>query len=102
VEAAAACALLDVLQEQQEPTQLSDYRIKLDCTDRSLLRAFDERMRISGDIGIWKKEHDTAVLDAYREKEKLDSVSELSTYPEAAQELYRLLMRLSREEQMKL
>ena len=99
VEAAAACALLDVLLEQDQAKTLADWRKKLDCADRALIRAFDERMSISREIGTWKKEHGAAVLDAARQAEKLASVVAQSENPEAAAELYETLMRLSREEQ---
>ena len=102
VEAAAACALLDVLLEQEQAQTLADWRTKLDCADRALIRAFDERMNISREIGAWKKDHGTAVRDAARETEKLASATAQSENPEAAKELYETLMRLSREEQERL
>jgi len=102
VEAAAACALLDVLMEQEAAETLAQLRLKLDRADSALLRAFDERMRLSREIGTLKKAQGMPVLDAAREAEKLCSVSGLSEEPEQAKELYRVLMRLSREAQEKL
>jgi len=102
VEAAAACALLDALLEQASADGLAALRTKLDCADRALLRAFDERMVLSQEIGLLKKAQGLPVPDASREAEKLAAVSSLSANPEAAEELYRLLMRLSREEQERL
>ena len=48
-----------------------------------------------------EKEHGAPGLDAAREAEKMASVAAQSENPEAAQELYETLMRLSREAQEK-
>lgn len=102
VEAAAACAVLDVLLLEERGADLSALRQEIDRADRALLRAFDARMDVAARIGAWKKARGMAVLDRSREAAKLDAVAAQSEYPDAARSLYETLMRLSREEQEKL
>ena len=77
---------------------LNDYREKIDTIDSELVRLFKERMDISCQIAMYKKEHGLPVLDAVREKEKLAAIGEkageeLQPY---AQKLYTTLFELSR------
>ena len=77
---------------------LKDYRERIDAIDGELLRLFTERMDVSGKIARYKAENGLAVLDARREREKLQAVAdsvrpELSDY---AVDLYMLLFELSR------
>ena len=101
VEAAAACALLDVLYLAERGDDLTALRREIDRADRALLRAFDERMAVSQRIGAWKQRQGLPVLDRSREAAKLDAVAAQSSFPDAARQLYETLMRLSREEQEK-
>ena len=83
---------------------LTDYRRQIDEVDARLVDLFAERMRISAEIGAYKKAHGLPVLNAGREAEKLTAVSaaapeELSGY---TRELYSLLMELSRAYQSRL
>ena len=58
--------------------ELSDYRKRLDEIDEKLLRLFSERMNIAAQIASWKQENSLPVLDARREKEKLQRIEEMS------------------------
>lgn len=97
VEAAAACAVLDALVCEKTGENLTELRSQIDCADRDLIRAFDVRMKVASKIGAWKRKNGMKVLDADREAAKLEAVAKQSEYPIAVQELYRTLMRLSRE-----
>ncbi len=81
--------------------ELSDYRKKLDEIDEDLLRLFSERMNIAAQIASWKQENSLPVLDARREKEKLQRIEEMSD-PELSDysfTLFSMLMELSRSRQ---
>jgi len=54
---------------------LLDYRKQIDKIDDELLRLYIERMSISRQIAHYKKEHGHAILDASREREKLNKIS---------------------------
>ena len=81
--------------------ELSDYRKKLDEIDEEMLRLFSERMNIATQIASWKQENSLPVLDARREKEKLQRIEEMSD-PELSDysfTLFSMLMELSRSRQ---
>ena len=80
---------------------LKEYRKEIDEVDGELVKLFVRRMRVSEDIGAWKKENGAAALDGAREREKLRAVLEAA--PEDLREetarLYGLLFELSRARQ---
>ena len=77
---------------------LSDYRFKIDEIDEKLLKLFSERMETCAQIAAFKKENSLPVLDARREREKLQSV--LKQTPESLRDytpqLFSLIMEMSR------
>ena len=83
---------------------LNELRIRLDQIDRQMVSLFEQRMRVCEDVARWKAENGRPVLDASREKEKLQSVA--AQLPEDLQEygmsLYSLMMELSRSSQTRL
>ena len=83
---------------------INDYRNKIDEIDNDIVRLFAERMEIAADIAKWKKENGKPVLDADREKQKLDAVAALAPceMAEYTRRLYKLLFELSRNYQEKL
>ena len=83
---------------------INDYRNKIDEIDNDIVRLFAERMEIAADIAKWKKENGKPVLDAEREKQKLDAVASLAPQDmeEYTRKLYKLLFELSRNYQEKL
>ena len=83
---------------------LTQCREKIDELDRQLVALFAERMELSRAIAECKKENGLPVLDASREKEKLDRVAEQSPAElrEYTRRLYTLLIELSRDYQREL
>ena len=83
--------------------KLEDYREKIDTVDEKLVALFAERMELSRAIAECKKENGLPVLDASREKEKLDRVAEQSPAElRDTRRLYTLLIELSRDYQREL
>ena len=81
--------------------ELNDYRKRLDEIDEEILHLFTERMDIAVEIASWKQENSLPVLDARREKEKLQHIEEMSD-PELSDysfTLFSMLMELSRSRQ---
>jgi monofunctional chorismate mutase len=82
---------------------LDAYREQIDQIDDDLVRLFQERMEVAGEIAKYKKENHLPVLDTARERSKLADVQkkankEFETYTAA---LYSLLFELSRSYQEK-
>lgn len=79
---------------------LEELREKLDEIDDKMVRLYEERMDVCGQIGSYKIENGRKVLDRQREKEKLQSVaSKVSSDfdKKGVQELYEQLMSMSRK-----
>ena len=80
---------------------LNDYRAQIDDIDDQIVKLFAERMTISNEVAQYKKDHNLAVVDMKRERDKLASVTDMS--PENVQEyvplLYSLMFELSRSYQ---
>ena len=58
---------------------LDDYRVKIDAIETEIVKKLEERMRVAEEIAKYKKEHDLPVLDAYREREKIDQITEMAS-----------------------
>ena len=56
--------------------ELTDYRAQIDSIDDQLIRLFNERMRISADIGRYKAEHHIGTKVKSRERNILSRISE--------------------------
>ena len=84
--------------------ELKELRIELDKIDTELVGLFERRMRVCEDVARYKMTVGKPVLDASREKQKLQSVAD--QLPEDLQEyglnLYGLMMELSRSAQTRL
>ena len=77
---------------------LKDYRKQIDEIDDQLVQLFRQRMEVSSDIAQYKKEHNLPILDAGRERAKLNDVCakvppEMRNYTSV---LYSSLFELSR------
>ncbi len=77
---------------------LKDYREQIDGIDNELVRLFQERMKVAGNIAKYKKENGMAVLDKSRERSKLAELvgktdEEFKSYTHV---LYSLIFELSR------
>ena len=78
---------------------LEQLRTEITQTDTALLRLFDQRMRLASQVAEVKATTGTAIHDPAREEVVLAHAREHSENPEAATELMRTVMRLSREQQ---
>lgn len=78
--------------------ELNDYRAQIDAVDQELVRLFQARMDIAGEIAQYKKVRGLPILQPAREREKLTALA--AQVPEALQPsvrvLYSLLFELSR------
>ena len=83
---------------------LKELRVQIDNIDRQLVELFDRRMRIAADVAAYKKENGLPILDADRERAKLDAVAALASEDMAdyTRSLYVHLMALSRDYQKQL
>ncbi len=81
---------------------ISVCRAELDAIDAQLVKLFEARMHVSRDVALYKYEHHLEILDATREQqvltERARQVDE-DAFREPAVELFKEIMRLSREEQ---
>lgn len=81
---------------------LLECRNKLDVIDREIVRLFEERMKVCGDVAEYKIGTGKAVYDAEREKQKIAAVQELagSAFNQTAvKEVFSQLMTISRRYQ---
>ena len=85
-------------------TELESLRAELDAIDRGLAALFEKRMRTARRIAAVKQAEGLGVLDASREERVLASRAAMigeEALREPARELWKELMRLSREEQQR-
>ena len=81
---------------------LSESREKIDAIDRQIVKLFEERMTIAGDVAEYKIKSGKPVLDRTREAEKLDTLEGLAHNgfnKDAIRELYEQIMSISRKYQ---
>ena len=100
MEAAAAIALCDLLFAEYGDG-LAELRRRLDRLDADVIGLFDERMRLCGKVAEYKIKNGLPTYDGRREDEKLRDIRLLAgeDTADAAAELYREILRLSREYQ---
>ena len=83
---------------------LDELRVEIDKIDKGLVDLFVKRMDIAAGIAAYKKENGLPVLDATRERAKINALMELA--PEELEEhihsLYSLIFELSRSYQNKI
>ena len=80
---------------------LEELRVKIDEIDREMTRLFEARMDVAAQIAEYKRENKLPVLDAGREREKINAISD-SVRPEFQsyiQTLYSTIMDLSKNYQ---
>lgn len=81
---------------------LLECRNKLDVIDQEIVRLFEERMKVCGDVAEYKIETGKAVYDAEREKQKIAAVQELAHSDfnkTSVKEVFSQLMTISRRYQ---
>ncbi|MDO4960795.1 MAG: prephenate dehydratase domain-containing protein [Eubacteriales bacterium] len=84
---------------------LEELREQIDAVDKRLVEDVKERMKVSAEIGMYKREHGIPVMDSKREREVLHKISKMVDDPmmdSYFRVLYSLLMELSRSYQNKL
>lgn len=64
---------------KKENRELEKLREKIDFVDREIISLLEERINISIDIGILKKENSMAIFDKKREVEVLEKVHDAIT-----------------------
>ena len=84
-------------------SSLDDYRRELDQIDREIVEKLEERMRTAEKIAVYKKENALPVLDALREREKIDQITEMAAEDMASYTriLYNTIMEMSKDHQRK-
>ena len=85
--------------------ELSQCRAELDAIDRQLVALFEERMRVSRDVALYKHANHMNILDASREDAVLQSRAAMigeDALRQPTMALFREIMRLSREEQRRI
>ena len=78
---------------------IEQLRSEITQTDAELLRLFDRRMELAAQIGRLKATTGMPVFDPAREEVVLAFAREHSRHPDAAAEMMKTLMRVSREHQ---
>jgi chorismate mutase/prephenate dehydratase len=84
---------------------LNELRKEIDAVDRQIVELFEKRMEISERIAAFKQEKGMQVRDEEREEEKIRQVQKLTHTDfnrQHIEELYTLLMSLSRKLQEEL
>lgn len=101
VEAAVSLVILDMILAEKRELDLAECRCRIDNIDRDILRLYEERLNIVESVYRYKKANELPILDQKREDEKLDKASKWvsSENRDGAQEIMKLLMRLSRDYQ---
>lgn len=85
--------------------QLEDIRLDLDAVDRDMVRLFEKRMSLSGQVAAYKLAHGMPVLDTAREEQVLASRAAMlqdARLAPSLRALYVEIMRLSRQEQQRI
>lgn len=96
--------LLVIRDSSQSTENLNELRRQIDTIDEGLLELLAKRMRISREIGIYKKEHNMPILQTVRYGEILDkrskAGSELDLHPEFVQAVLKNIHEESVRQQM--
>lgn len=82
--------------------KLAEARHRIDAVDKQLLELIRERMDIAEDVAVYKSEHGLPVLDERREQQVVDDRVGRAAglgLPEGAGDVFRTLIRMSRERQ---
>ena len=77
--------------------ELQDIRQQIDSIDTQLIELFKQRMNCAKEVGLYKKKHNTPILNEEREQEILNAIKEKGgEYGNSAQLLFSNIMELSR------
>lgn len=84
---------------------LQELRGQIDTIDREIVKLFEDRMKVAGQIGAWKVENGKKVFDHEREKQKLETLTGLAHDDfnrHGVEELFSQIMSMSRKKQYEL
>lgn len=84
---------------------LTQCRAEIDAIDKQLIHLFEQRMQVSRDVARYKHAHNMNILDSSREEVVLQSRAaqvQEEVLKQPAVQLFREIMRLSREEQKRI
>lgn len=85
--------------------ELRDIRVDIDEIDDEIIRLYRQRLKLSEEVYLVKKEQNIPVLDSSREEEKLDAIESRAKSEEEAlrfRNLFSFIMKESREVQQSL
>lgn len=84
---------------------LTKSRAKIDDIDQQIVRLFEERMKVAGDVAAYKRSTGKKVLDPAREQEKIKTLRGMAQdefHQEGIEDLFRQIMSTSRKYQYRL
>lgn len=77
--------------------ELEKLRKEIDRADRNLLKAWEERRKVSGKIGKYKKKNGMKVIDRKREKKVIEEKTKFTKIdPKSVKKLYSVIIKDSR------
>lgn len=80
--------------------KLQNLRNKIDNIDKDIVKLIEKRMKISYEIGQYKKENNIPIFDEKREKEVLDRKKELLENKDLSSmiiDIYNIIMNKSKD-----
>ena len=93
--------LLVIRDSTQTTENLSELRRQIDCIDEQLLELLAKRMRISLEIGIYKKEHNMPILQSPRYSEILEKRSNMGEQMDLNTEFVKEILKNIHEESVR-
>ncbi|MDD4516639.1 bifunctional 3-deoxy-7-phosphoheptulonate synthase/chorismate mutase type II [Massilibacteroides sp.] len=93
--------LLVIRNETQTTENLSQLRNQIDSIDEQLLELLAKRMRVSREIGIYKKEHNMPILQSPRYSEILEKRSSMGQSMELSTEFVKEILKEIHEESVR-
>ena len=93
--------LLVIRDSNQSTENLSELRRQIDGADEQLLELLAKRMRISREIGIYKKEHNMPILQSPRYSEILEKRSDMGKQMDLNPEFIKEMLKEIHEESVR-
>lgn len=93
--------LLVIRDETQTTENLSELRRQIDQVDEQLLELLAKRMRISREIGVYKKEHNMPILQSPRYREILEKRSDMGEHLDLSPDFVKEVLKEIHEESVR-
>jgi chorismate mutase len=91
-----------VIRNANRPSEsLAELRCRIDHIDDQLLELLSQRMQVSSEIGVYKKEHEMPIFQAARYAEVLERCSELAKHLDLSTEFIRQIIKEIHEESIR-